>query len=607
MMDQSALMLRRTALLLLALMSGTDAAMSIIGKSDIAVGENQMLLCKAGADGDIIWRKDGTEITDNRVYFVDESTSKLEIRQAKLEDAGHYSCHCDFDTGNRDQTSTQIYVYEGPSFGTTEVSLEFWKGQDGVVACLASGKPSVDVSWLRDQKKIVFNGRTRAQGRWLRCEHVRLLQDNSLNIMNVSKDDAGKYVCQATIHGRPIQKMLEISVVYKEAPNVYVRAEKEVVLLGHNMSLSCNVSGDPYPQRYWINKQSGKILNSTSGRVHVEDFVLIIEEVVPTDGGLYSCMAVSTSGNASKDVAVHTQPGPSQDVSVSPEATSLVFSLKTPPVSGGTPITSFTLQWRLDSDERWKETVVPASDPLAITSLLPYTSYIARLAAMNTVGRGQFSDAHSVRTQGIREPDRPVLSSDKKKIDGNSLSIPVVQLDNGSSPLLHFSIRYRQEKLGATWKEETRSASDASITVSDLLFGADYHMEIMAVNAHGTSSPINLRFSVPQQAAANITKGGVVAIVMVIFLVLLIAVDATCCYTNHCGLLMFINERVFGRKFPGPKTMEEGDGTNGDLNLKGLDTPRDSVNQQLGVQKQTMEGRLNSEVTCDKAPLTKNE
>jgi neurocan core protein len=57
------------------------------------------------------------------------------------------------------------------------------------------------------------------------------------------------------------------------------------------------------------------------------------------------------------------------------------------------------------------------------------------------------------------------------------------------------------------------------------------------------------------------TKGGVVAIVMVIFLVLLLVVDATCCYTNNCGLLMFIATKVFGRKTPGHKTMEEG--TNG--------------------------------------------
>ena len=58
--------------------------------------------------------------------------------------------------------------------------------------------------------------------------------------------------------------------------------------------------------------------------------------------------------------------------------------------------------------------------------------------------------------------------------------------------------------------------------------------------------------------AAGMTKGGVVAIVMVIFLVMLLVLDAACCYTNNCGVLMFIATKVFGRKIAVHKTMEEG-------------------------------------------------
>lgn len=47
--------------------------------------------------------------------------------------------------------------------------------------------------------------------------------------------------------------------------------------------------------------------DSTSGRVHVVEGVLVIEKVVPSDGGLYSCIAVSTAGNASGDVALHSK------------------------------------------------------------------------------------------------------------------------------------------------------------------------------------------------------------------------------------------------------------------------------------------------------------
>ena len=44
-------------------------------------------------------------------------------------------------------------------------------------------------------------------------DRVWHMQDNSLYIKNVRKDDAGTYSCQATIRGRPIKKSLPISVV----------------------------------------------------------------------------------------------------------------------------------------------------------------------------------------------------------------------------------------------------------------------------------------------------------------------------------------------------------------------------------------------------------
>lgn len=37
------------------------------------------------------------------------------------------------------------------------------------------------------------------------------------------------------------------------------------------------------------------------------DGSLMIEGVVPSDGGVYSCMAVSATGNASRDFELHSK------------------------------------------------------------------------------------------------------------------------------------------------------------------------------------------------------------------------------------------------------------------------------------------------------------
>uniref|UniRef100_A0A671WIT5 Neural cell adhesion molecule 3 n=1 Tax=Sparus aurata TaxID=8175 RepID=A0A671WIT5_SPAAU len=643
-MNQSALILR-TALLLLLLMYGTDAEMTIVTtKQDVQVGEQILLLCKAGAEGEITWTKDGVDIDEENVKKFDETSSKMIINKATMQDAGRYTCHCEFDSGHIDKTEKQLYVYEGPSFGQTTTYHEFLKDTDGVVPCLVTGQPAVDVQWFRDNKEIPSH-------EW---SHMRQLSDNSLLIKNVKREDAGTYVCRAQIRGRPVFQNLSISVVVNappttrlreeqkkvlagpesnvtllclvdghpqpninwtmpnsidpsrhhfnsdrsqltirsvtradygeyvctatnkiaessatimlhvfEAPEVFVSAEQQSVSVGERVSVSCNVSGHPQPELHWLNKHNGRTVDS-SGHVRVVDGALVIEEVLSSDGGLYSCMAVSTSGNASRDVAIHTEPGPPHYLSVSPGPSSVFFSLKTLPISGGTPITHFALQWRQSAAEQWKEAMVPASDPLAITTLRQYTMYTVRLAAVNAVGAGQFSEPTNVRTLGIPgEPDSPVLTVDQMKVERNSFSVPVKQSDDGGNPLQHYNIRYRQDKEGAEWKEMQLSPRTDSISLKELSFGSGYQLEVIAVNTNGSSVPSMFNFTIGEQPVSShsMTKGSVIGIFMVIFLVVFLVVDATCCYRNHCGLLMSIAVKLFGYKVPGLNMLEDGDGT----------------------------------------------
>ncbi|XP_054477052.1 neural cell adhesion molecule 1 isoform X2 [Anoplopoma fimbria] len=694
MMKQSAVILKMALMMLMLLLHGTDATMDIIPKNqDVKVGEDVFILCKAGGEGDIVWQKDGEEIDDeDKLSKLDETSSKLIIKKATMEDAGRYTCVCNFDNGHEDAVSTQLYVYEGPSIVSTNTYHEFLQGTEGMVPCVVTGQPAMDVHWLRDGEEISSDAGKR----------VHQQPDNTVLIKNVTREDAGTYVCQAQIRGRSIKQTLNFSVVVNapptvrlreevkkvlagpetnvsllclvdghpkpnitwtlpmtfdpshhyfdsdrsqltirsvtradygeyictatnkisessatimlhvfEAPEVFVSAKQQSVSVGESVSVSCNVSGHPQPELYWLNKHNGRTLDSTSGRVRVVDGALVINEVVPSDGGLYSCMAVSTSGNASRDFAIHTQPGRPHYLSVSSGQTSVLFSLKSLPISGGTPITSFILQWRQSAAEQWKEITVPASDPhLAITSLKPYTLYKVHLAAMNAVGVGEFSEQNTVRTEGMRgEPDSPVLLSNDMKVEGNSFSVPLKQSDDGGTPLLHFDVRYRQDKEGTEWKEMELPSNADSVSLKDLSYDSDYQLQVSSVNPNGSSIPAMFNFTIADQPAKlSMTKGSVVGIVIVIFLVVFLVVDATCCYRNRCGLLMTIAVKLFGQKVPGLQMLEEGEGTNGEVKLNNISTPRDSVqHSEAGVQTLTKdEGQLR-EITCDKAPLTKHE
>uniref|UniRef100_A0A8C8ML53 Neural cell adhesion molecule 3 n=1 Tax=Oncorhynchus tshawytscha TaxID=74940 RepID=A0A8C8ML53_ONCTS len=657
-MAESMLILRMCSIILV--LGFSEAKMEIItSKPDVLLGENAMLLCKAGGEGDITWQKDGEDAEDDQVEKVDETSSKLFIRNAKIEDAGRYTCLCEFDTGHRDYVSYAIFVYEPPSFGQTPTNHEFLEGQDVVITCVVTGKPAVEVNWERDHQKLHSDGR------------ITRLKDNSLQINNISRKDRGSYTCEAKIKDRPIFKKHVISIFVNVPPTVKIHEEVKKVMAGpetnvslsclvegvpqpniiwtipdssdesrykynsdkseliissvvrsdygeyictaknkiaessamimldvsehpvavlsqekmkvepgQTLSVSCNVSGHPMPALQWVRKTNNDHLLTVSsclvvfvwiqdtggGRVRMEDgYVLVVDNVTSSDGGLYSCMAISPAGNASTDFSLQTWPGKASQVSGTPGPTSVHFTLGASLVDGGSPITHFTLQWKTGRENNWQERVIQSTDPLVITDLIPYTSYSVRFAPRNHLGQGGFSDELTVRTQGIREPDSPILVASEGRFEGNMFSIPLTQLDCGGSPIIHYIVRYRVNKMDEDWRVKDLPSNSTVINLHDLQCKSDYHMEVLAVNSYGSSSPAKLNFNVPQPVAkmnkGGMAKGAVASIVMLIFLVLLIAVDATCCYTNRCGMLMFLAVKLFGQKVPGMKTVEEGDGT----------------------------------------------
>lgn len=148
------------------------------------MGLSANLSVLAGGEGEITWRKDGNEVDDQNVKKMDETSSKLVIPKATMEDAGVYSCNCEFESGHTDQITKQLFIFgmstlntelqlvvisqrpklllssDGPWFGHTKSYHEFLEGREGMVPCLVTGQPAVDVIWLRDTKPITSKGRT---------------------------------------------------------------------------------------------------------------------------------------------------------------------------------------------------------------------------------------------------------------------------------------------------------------------------------------------------------------------------------------------------------------------------------------------------------------
>ncbi|KTF81263.1 hypothetical protein cypCar_00040406, partial [Cyprinus carpio] len=247
---------------------------------------------------------------------------------------------------------------------------------------------------------------------------------------------------------------------------------------------------------------------------------LTISAVTRSDFGEYVCTATNKIGNntAKFILDVSAWPGTPDKVSVAPGPSSSLLIQSTPVRDGGSSITEYILQWKKPSEDTWRQSAVKPT----------------------------------------REPNSPILSLSEKKLDKNSVSIPIKQLKDGGSPILGYIVRYKGNKENEEWTEKEFPGNSSKIQLNNLQYDADYQMEVYAVNNNGSSSSAKINFTVPQPVSQPaLGKGGVVGIVMFIFLILMVSVDAFCCYTNHCGLLNFLARKLFGHNISESKGMDE--------------------------------------------------
>lgn len=105
---------------------------------------------------------------------------------------------------------------------------------------------------------------------------------SQLIINSVTRSDYGEYVCTAInkigessgvimlhVFGQlTVCRLVPVTFgdvalmlcLISEAPEVFVSAEQQSVYVGESMSVSCNVTGHPNPELYWINKHNGSTL-----------------------------------------------------------------------------------------------------------------------------------------------------------------------------------------------------------------------------------------------------------------------------------------------------------------------------------------------------------
>nr|XP_020841639.1 myosin light chain kinase, smooth muscle isoform X2 [Phascolarctos cinereus] len=197
---------------------------------------------------------------------------------------------------------------ESPQFLTQPESQEIREGDEVEFRSQVVGTPKPTVEWFRDNTLLMAS------------EGIQIYEDENathcLCLQKAHMEDSGSYSCLAyNSKGRVTSRwMLTVRRprVSQMAPSFSNVLKGCTVIEGEDFVLQCTVEGKPIPCVSWLlNDRPIQYAHTT-----FEDGVaeLQVQDALPEDNGLYTCLAENPSGRASCSAQVTVQGNPPPEI-----------------------------------------------------------------------------------------------------------------------------------------------------------------------------------------------------------------------------------------------------------------------------------------------------
>ncbi|XP_047667286.1 basal cell adhesion molecule isoform X2 [Tachysurus fulvidraco] len=208
------------------------------------------------------------------------STGLLILRNVTRSDAGTYKCYAmDFDAGDIPLEKTvTLDVHHLDTVSVVPAGpLMINKGEPIELQCKTRSSDEYTISWMKDGKQ--------------------LSQKGSLSLQSASLDNAGEYVCVASVFSVPgLQKQANVTVIVSGKPEIDEPKIAGVAKQGDMVTLECSAQGYPAPQFTWT--PSGKESVAINGNKFTSTVTLEASAAVLKDG--VTCEANNMHGTDSK-------------------------------------------------------------------------------------------------------------------------------------------------------------------------------------------------------------------------------------------------------------------------------------------------------------------
>lgn len=207
---------------------------------------------------------------------------------------------------------------------------------------------------------------------------------------------------------------------------------------------------------------------------------------------IFQVAAVNTWGtgsysSSSASQTPFTTPNAPLNVAGSPSSAQVTVTWSAA-VANGRSVTDYIIQFSSNSGSTWSTFAdgTSTSTSVTVTGLTNGTSYIFRVAAINSAGTGSYSSASTAVTpQSV--PSLPLSVAGT----GGNTQVSLVwttPASNGGRSITDYLVRYSSDS-GSTWTDFADGTSTAtSATVTGLTNGTNYVFQVAAVNSVGTGS-----------------------------------------------------------------------------------------------------------------------
>ncbi|KAB5571023.1 hypothetical protein PHYPO_G00220170 [Pangasianodon hypophthalmus] len=314
------------------------------------LGQSAQLKCDATGEPPptIIWISPNNEmITLSSVKYQILKDGTLIINKVTLADQGKYTCVARNSAGD-DIKNVKLQVevsepYINGKSGQTDSRVLSVSYQTVLMHCKAEGMPEPQITW------------TTSFGMSLPTPYVggrfQVHKNGTLELRGIRKTDEGKFLCVARNYLGEASLAIDLEVASLAEKPSFLIPNIEMLSLkpdGDDIILQCQAMGKPKPESVWILPNSTVLVPGMKLKrfIHsLENGNLHIIQPVPSDKGVYHCLAKNVAGQAEKRYAL--EPGRKPQIRGTPTPMKISFgqTLNMPCTVEGWP--QATITWTL--------------------------------------------------------------------------------------------------------------------------------------------------------------------------------------------------------------------------------------------------------------------